>query len=48
MEHKVIITHPLFLGARPHQTGSVLDMVVAVVLLGACNLLPLFSQSILG
>lgn len=48
LEHKVITTHPLFLGACPHQTGPVLDMVVTVVLLGTCNLLPLFPQSILG
>lgn len=41
-------THPLLLGACPHKAGTVLDMVVIVVLLGACYLLPLFPQSVLG
>lgn len=41
-------THPLLLGARPHQTSPVLDVIVAVILLGSGDLLPLLPQSVLG
>lgn len=40
-------THPLFLGACPHQASTVLDVVVVVVLLCSGYLLPLFLQSVL-
>ena len=44
----IVSTHPLLSGPGPHQAGAVLDVVVVVVLLGACDLLPLFLQSVLG
>lgn len=41
-------TDLLLFGARSHQTGSVLDVVFVVVLLGARHLLPLLLQPVLG
>lgn len=42
------LTHPLLFRASPHQAGAELYVVVIVILLGAGNLLPLLSQSVLG
>lgn len=39
--------HLLFFGAHPHQTCTVLDMVVVVVFSSACRLLSLFLHSVL-
>lgn len=38
----------LFFGAHPHQTCTVLDVVVVVVFPGACRLLSLLLQPVLG
>lgn len=48
VQYRGVSTHPLLFGARPHQACTVLDMVVVVILLGACYLLPLLPQSVLS